>query len=495
MDLIIRNARCATEKDSFTCDIGIRQGTIVALERALAGAADEIDAAGRWVLPGGIDSHVHFDQRKTHGGQNADTFRSGTISAACGGNTTVIPFAAQHRGQSVRWAVGEYHARAGGNAVIDYAFHLIISDPGLPDVPAEIAAAAAAGVRSLKVFTTYDAIMLDDAQIMAVFELARAHRCLVMVHCENTQLIARATRMLLESGHTDAKYHAASRPAIAEAEAVMRVCALAEFYNVPTLIVHVSSDRTLPVIAWSRDAGVTLHAETCIQYLTLSHAPILRGGAEAAKFICSPPLRSGRTADLLWQAVCGGTFDLVSSDHSPYRFDDTGKFAHGRDSAFNRIASGLPGVETRLPLLFTHGVRPGRLTINQFVALTATNAAKIYGLHPRKGTIAIGSDADLCIWDDTYRGTVSNSLLHHGVDYTPYEGMDVAAWPAVTLSRGRVVARYHDFVGPEGHGRFVPSSPRVPGRDETRTQAELRELGLDLRPAEAAPGGAGGGCP
>lgn len=482
MDLVLRNARCATAADTFDCDIGVRDGVI----RQLGGEMDgesEIDAGGRWVLPGGVDSHVHFDQRKTNGGQNADTFFTGTVSAACGGTTTVVPFAAQHRGQSVRWAIEEYHARATGNAVIDYNFHLILSDPQQPHFAEELEEVCGQGIKSLKLFTTYPAIMLDDRALLTIFDLAKRNGCVVMVHCENAEIISFVTENIVGQGLVAPRYHLASRPAIAESEAVMRICCMAELFNVPTMIVHVSSGRSLDVIDLARRNGATIFAETCTQYLTLPQSLLMKNGREGAKAICSPPLRSAAESARLWDAVRNGAIDVVSSDHSPYMFDETGKFVHGRNAPFNRIANGLPGVEIRLPLFFTRAVQTGEIDIRRFVELTATNAAKIYGLYPRKGTIAVGSDADLCVWDDGYRWTVSNDRFHHNVDYTPYEGVEVTAWPAITISRGAVVARYHDFVGQRGHGRFLDAADTPPRHASTNTQDELDALGVRLHGA------------
>lgn len=479
MELVIRNAKCVTASDVFECDIGVRRGAISQLGGAMD-AAVEIDAAGRWVLPGGIDSHVHFDQRKTHGGLTADNFYSGTVSAACGGTTTVIPFAAQHRGQSVKWAVDEYHARASGNAVIDYNFHLILSDPQQSTFADELETVCSHGIKSLKVFTTYPTIVLDNSALIQVFDLARKNGCTVMVHCENSGIIDFVTGRLLAQGQTSFRYHLASRPAIAESEAVMRICCIAELFNVPTMIVHISSGRSLKVVNMARENKATIYAETCTQYLTLPQSLLMEPGLEGAKAICSPPLRSEAESTALWAALKTGTIDVVSSDHSPYRFDETGKFAHGRDVPFTRISNGLPGVEIRMPMFFTRAVQSGAISINRFVELTSTNAAKIYGLYPRKGTIAIGADADLCIWDDTHGWTISNDCFHHNVDYTPYEGLEVTAWPAVTLSRGKVVARYHDFTGKRGDGQFVPALETAPRYASTNTQDELRDLQVDL---------------
>lgn len=477
-DLVIRGARCATASDIFVADIGIVDGRIHTLGQSIGPGRREIDAGGRWVLPGGVDSHLHVDQRQTSGGLTADTFTTGSIAGACGGTTTMIPFATQNRGQSLRWAIEEYHERAGGKTAIDYNFHLIIADPTTAALREELPGIIAGGCTSLKFFTVYDDVMLKDHQLLNAMAAASREGAMVMVHCENAAGVAWMTEQLLERNLHAPKYHPAARPAIIEQEAIYRMTAFAELTGVPLMVVHVSAGDSIGLIESARRRGVQVYAETCPQYIALDSTDLDRPGLEGAKAQCSPPPRWPGNEAAIWEGLENGFFDVFSSDHSPYRFDSSGKFPHGSDVPFNRISSGVPGVETRSPILFSEGVVKGRIDINRFVALNSTNAAKIYGLYPRKGTIAIGSDADLCIWDDQYETTIANSRLHHAVDYTPYEGMLIKGWPAMTILRGEVIAEYHSFCGRTDAGQFLPAEKRSRAKTPTPTEVELSNLGV-----------------
>lgn len=457
-DCIIRNARCATASDVFEADIGIVDGIITALGKKLSGSENEIDAGGRWVLPGGIDGHCHFDQPTEDGTVMADDFLSGTRSAACGGTTTVIPFALQRKGQSLREAVEDYHRRAEGKATIDYAFHLIVTDPTPHVLDEELPALIAEGYTSFKIYMTYDELKLADRQIIDVLAVAREEGALVMVHAENADCISWLTERLLRAGKTAPRYHAEARPMLAEREATHRAITFAELVDVPILIVHVSGREAIDQIRWAQGNGLRIYGETCPQYLFLTAEDL--GGeddVEGVKCICSPPPRDKANQKVVWDALESGTFHVFSSDHAPFRFSGhDGKLATGSAPSFDKVANGIPGVETRLGLLFSHGVEKGRIDINQFVALTSTNVAKMYGLYPRKGTIAIGADADLVIWETGGQKVINNNDLHHNVDYTPYEGIEINAWPLITMSRGRVVWRDGQYLGQPGLGEFLP---------------------------------------
>ena len=455
-DLVVRNARVVTASDTFDCDIGIVDGRIAQLGRALGPGAREIDAAGRTVTPGGVDAHCHLDQPMAPPARNADDFDSGTRSAACGGTTTVIPFAAQHKGQSLRAAVEDYRARAAGKAHVDYAFHLIVSDPTPAVLNDELPALIAEGFTSFKIYMTYDDMKLDDGQILDVLAVARAHGAMAMLHAENSDCIEWLTKRLEAAGRTAPRFHAHARPMLVEREATHRAIALAELVDVPILIVHVSGREAVEQIRWARAHGLNVFAETCPQYLFLTAEDLgIDDSYKGAKCVCSPPPRDKANQQVIWDALNDGLFSVFSSDHAPFKYDaPEGKKPDGEEVAFRHIPNGIPGLETRMPLLWSEGVMTGRMTENRFVELTATGPAKAYGLHPRKGTIAIGSDADLVIWDER-EVALTNALLHHEVDYTPYEGMTLRAWPGLTLARGEVVWDGTDFHPQRGRGELL----------------------------------------
>lgn len=455
-DLVIRGGKIATASDIFDADIGIRDGKIIALGTALAKGRDEIDASGRLVLPGGVDAHCHFDQPTSDGSVMADDFDSGPRSAAFGGTTTVIPFACQQKGQSLRAAVDDYHKRANGKSVIDYAFHLIVTDPTPQVLGQELPALIREGYTSFKIYTTYDDLKLNDREIIEVFALAKREGALTMVHAENSDAIAWLAEALERAGQTAPRHHADARPAIAEREATHRAISLAEIVDVAMLVVHVSGGEAMDQIAAARAKGLKVFAETCPQYILLTADDLDLDGFEGAKHICSPPPRDTASQDSVWRGLANGTFQVFSSDHAPFKFDsDTGKKLRGEGASFVHVPNGIPGVETRLPLLFSEGVGKGRISLNQFVALTATNPARLYGLYPRKGTIAVGADADLAIWDSERKVTITNSALHHNVDYTPYEGRTVVGWPETVLSRGELVVQNGMLVAATGRGQFL----------------------------------------
>jgi dihydropyrimidinase len=459
-DLVVRNAVVITASEEMPCDIGVRGGRIVALAESLGPGRRDIDAAGRWVLPGGVDAHCHLDQPLPPPARMSDGFETGTRSAACGGTTTVIPFAAQAKGQSLHDAVADYHARAEGKALIDYAFHLIVSDPTPTVLNEELPALIARGYTSFKVYMTYDDLKLDDGQILDVLDVARRHGAMAMIHAENSECIEWLTRRLEAGGRTAPRYHAQSRPMLVEREATHRAISLSELADVPILIVHVSGRDAIEQIRWSRSRGLKIYAETCPQYLFLTADDLgTDDDYQGAKCVCSPPPRDKANQQVVWDGLVDGLFTVFSSDHAPFCYDaPEGKHPDGKQVPFAYIPNGIPGLETRLPLLFSAGVMEGRISPQRFVELTATAPARAYGLYPRKGTIAIGSDADLVIWDRFEAGAervVRNQDLHHAVDYTPYEGQRVRAWPAMTLSRGEVVWDGQLPQGSPGRGRFL----------------------------------------
>lgn len=455
-DTIIRGGTVATAADTFICDIGISNGRIAALGENLGTATEVIDAAGLLVLPGGIDSHVHIAQPSGPGIVMADDFASATQAAAFGGNTMVMPFAMQQKGESLREVVKAYHARADGECYIDVSFHLIIADASDRVLGQELPALVADGYTSFKVFMTYEGLALSDMEMLNVMSVARETGALVMVHAENYDAIRFLTDRLERAGKTAPHHHVTSRPIPVEREATHRAISLAELVDVPVMIVHVSNGEAMEEIARAQRKGLKVYGETCPQYLVLTAKDLEGLNMEGAMYVCSPPPRDKASQQACWEGLQQKIFSLFSSDHCPFRYDETGKLTPKGRTSFRWVPNGIPGIETRLPILFSEGVGKGRITLNEFVALTATNHAKTYGIYPKKGTIAVGSDADLAIWDPKREVTISQKLLHHGSDYTPYEGIAVRGWPISTMVRGKFVVRDGQLTGAKGAGNYVP---------------------------------------
>jgi dihydropyrimidinase len=461
-DLVIRNGLVVTASDVFEADVGVRAGKIVALGEGLGPAAHEIDAAGRYVLPGGIDSHTHIEQLSAGGLMNADTFESATRAAAFGGTTSVISFAAQHKGMRLKTVVADYAALAAKGAIIDYAFHMIVSDPTDETLHQDLPALIADGHASIKLFMTYDKLKVDDETLLDVLAVARAHKALVCVHAENHGMIAWMSKRLLAEGKTAPKFHAASHPRLSESEAIHRLISAAALVDVPIMIFHISTAEGAALVAEARRRGQKVFAETCPQYLFLTASDLDKPGLEGAKWMCSPPPREAADQEALWRALALGDLQTVSSDHAPYRFDASGKLSAGENPTFKQIANGLPGLETRLPLLFDAMVsrrRPefGAGALQAFVRLTATEPARLYNLIG-KGSLAIGADADIAIWDPERQVTLSDDLMVGQTGYTPFAGRTVTGWPETVLARGEVVVSAGAVIGKPGRGRHLPRS-------------------------------------
>jgi dihydropyrimidinase len=455
-DLVIRGGTLVTATDTAEADVGIRGETVAAIGRELAAGRREIDARGKLVMPGGVDPHCHIEQLSASGLMNADDFHSATASAALGGTTTVISFAAQHVGMSLTKVVEDYHKLAERGAVVDYAFHMILADPTERVLAHELPPLVKAGHASIKVFMTYDRLKIDDVQLLDVLAAARENRAFVLVHAENHGMIAWISKRLLARGYTAPKFHAISHPRFGEAEAFTRLIACAALVDQPIMIFHVSTAEGAAVIRQARGRGLKVFAETCTQYLLLTKADLDRPGFEGAKWICSPPLREASDQEALWRALALGDLQLVSSDHAPYAYDETGKFAAGKGPNFKQIANGMPGLMARLPLLFDAIVSRGRFDANRFVAWTATEPAKLYGLYPRKGSIAVGGDADIAIWDPSRSVTFEDAMVADRAGYTPYGGRTVKGWPSVVLRRGSVIVEHGKLDADPGTGKFLP---------------------------------------
>lgn len=472
-DLVLRGGRVVTATASFDADIAVRGETIAAVGRDLPPGRNEIDLRGRLVAPGGVDPHCHIEQLAATGLRNADTFESATRAALAGGTTTVIPFAAQHVGMSLAEVVADYHRRARRGAMADYAFHMILADPRPEVLERELPPLAREGHGSLKLFMTYDRLRVEDEQLLEVLWAARRHGLMVCAHAENHGMIRWMTRRLLEGGHTAPKFHAPSHPRLGEAEAITRLAAMSALVDQPVMVFHVSTREGAAAVHRARGEGVRMYAETCTQYLLLTARELDRPGIEGAMWICSPPLREPDDIEALWWALETGTLQCVSSDHAPYRMDETGKLARGPRPSFEKIANGLPGIELRLPLLFDAMVSRGRLGPERFVELTATAPARIYDLAPRKGTITPGADADLVVWNPSKRVRIEQGPRHDNAGYTPYAGFEVTGWPELVLRRGEVVAEEGRVLAEPGSGRFLPRGGGEAARPRGRPAPEL----------------------
>ncbi len=452
-DLLITGGTVVTATDTYVSDVAVAGGKIVALGRDLPrdNAGRLMDASGKYVMPGGIDVHTHLDM-PFGGTTSADDFESGTVAAAFGGTTTLIDFAIQYKGQSLRTAFDTWMAKAERKAVIDYAFHCIMTD--LPDARLEeMDALVREGVTSFKLFMAYPGVfMVDDATIFKVLSRTAKNGGLVCMHAENGGAIDVIVQRALAEGKTAPKYHALTRPTTAEAEATARAIALAEMSGAPVYIVHLSCNDALEKVREARDRGLPAYAETCPQYLFLSIENFDVPGFEGAKYVFTPPLREKWHQEKLWTGLRQDHLQVVSTDHCPFCFKDQKEL--GRDD-FTKIPNGGPGIEHRLSLVYTGGVGAGRFSVNRFVELVSTTPARLFGLYPRKGAIAIGSDADIVVFDPNREHTISAKTHHMRVDYSMFEGIRVKGMPAAVLSRGQVLVEGDRLLGRPGQGQFL----------------------------------------
>ena len=456
-DLVVKGGTVVTAAEQFRADVGIAGGRVAALGPGLSGART-IDAAGLLVMPGGVDSHCHIEQLREAGDADEETWETGSRAALAGGTTSVVSFSTQFKGRPIGPSLAEYRQRA-ARAMVDHAFHQIVTDP-TAEVLAELPEIVAAGVRSFKVFLTYDPLRLDDRQFLQVLAAARRLGCIVTVHCENYDAIGWMTDALLEAGHTAPRYHAWSRPPVVEREATHRAIALAELVDVPIQVFHVSCPEAAEEVARAQRAGLKVWAETCPQYFVLSAADMDRPGFEGAKFMCSPAPRDAAATAGLWDAIRMRTIDVVSSDHSGWSYGgDRGKRINGEDAPFRDIPNGVPGLAARLPIVFSEGVAKGRITASDFVRLVSTRPAEIFGLHPQKGSLMPGADADLVLWDPARRVTITQALMQQTIDYTPYEGLEVTGWPVATILRGEIAMQDGQVLAQPGSGRYLPVGP------------------------------------
>jgi dihydropyrimidinase len=458
-DLAIRGGLVATAFGTARCDIGVKDGRIVTLAERVTDAAQVIEAGGLYVIPGGVDTHCHIEQPEANGTVHETDFIAASVSAFAGGTTSGVCFVPQFKGGGILDRFADYKARA-AKGMLDHGFHQIIADATDAVINDEIPQIVAQGVRSLKVFLTYEPLHLTDAEYLKVLLAARKHGCMVTVHCENYEAINWRTQALLAAGLTGPKYHAWARPPVVEREATHRAIALAELVDQPIQVFHVSCEEAAEEIARAQARGLKVWGETCPQYVTLTAADMDRPGFEGSKFMCSPAPRDTAEHARIWEMIRRGTLDVVSSDHCGYSYEgNLGKAQNGRDAVFRDIPNGIPGLAARLPIVFSEGVAKGRITLEHFVRLVATNPAKIMGLYPRKGAIQPGADADIVLWDPAKKQTITNALMQHPIDYTPYEGLEVTGWPVATIRRGQVVMRDGKVQAEPGSGAYLPRGP------------------------------------
>ncbi len=455
MKTLVKGGTIVTASDIYGADILVEDGTISLIGKDLdtsVTADTVVDATGKYVIPGGIDVHTHLDM--PFGGTNsADDFESGTIAAAFGGTTSIVDFAIQSFGGSLHAALEEWHKRAEGKAAIDYGFHMIIRELNNEILGEMDELIRREGVTSFKLFMAYPGVfMMDDASIFRAMQRTSDNGGLICMHAENGGVIDVLVEKALAEGKTAPKYHALTRPSEAEGEATRRAIALAEIAGVPVYIVHLSSANALEQVREARDMGLPAHAETCPQYLFLDYEDYERPDFEGAKFVMSPPLREKWHQEHLWKGLAGNDLQVISTDHCPFCMKEQKEL--GKDD-FSKIPNGAPGIETRMSLIYDGGVRTGKISLNRFVELTSTNPAKMMGLYPKKGAIAVGSDGDLVVFDPNGKMTLGVKTLHMKVDYNPYEGREVQGVPTTVLSRGNVIVDKGLFLGKPGDGKYV----------------------------------------
>jgi len=456
MRTLVKGGTVVTATDQYKGDVLIEDEKITLIGSSLEIQVDKvIDASGKYVLPGGIDVHTHLDM-PFGGATSADDFETGTRAAAFGGTTSIVDFAIQYKGQTLHHAWETWMKKAENKAVVDYGFHMIMTDMN-DQVEQEMDALVRQGVTSFKLFMAYRGVfMLDDGSIFRALLRTGQNGGTICMHAENGDVIDVLVQRALRAGHTAPKYHALTRPARAEAEATHRAIALAEIADVPIYIVHLSAAEALEKVTEARDRGLLAYAETCPQYLFLSYDNYEEPDFGGSKYVMSPPLRDKAKQDELWRGLRFNDLQCVSTDHCPFCMKEKRLGEHD----FSKIPNGAPGIETRMSLVFDGGVRTGRISLNRFVELTSTSPAKIFGLFPRKGTIAPGSDADIVVFDPNRTVTLSAKTLHMNVDYNPYEGRQVTGATETVLSRGRVVIENGKFVGRAGGGSFLKRATR-----------------------------------
>ena len=452
MDIVLQNGIVVTATDAYRADVGIENGVVCSIGQALQGDR-VLDVSGKYVFPGAVDPHTHLELGFMDT-VSSDDFYTGTVAAACGGTTTIIDYAEQTQGESLAQAVEAWRAKADPKVVIDYGLHVSVTDVR-EEILSEMEDVVRHGVSSFKCYLAYPERLRDD-ELLQVLMRAKETGALLNVHCENGWLVDLMTRKLLAEGKTGPRWHPRSRPAAFEEEATQRAVTLASIANASLYVVHLTCAGALEAARRARDGGHPVLVETCPQYLLLDVDRYEEPGFNGAKYVISPPLREAPNLDSLWRGIANGDVDTIGTDHCPFNL--VGQKDLGRDD-FSKIPNGMPGIETRVPLMYHEGVNSGRITLNRFVELVAAKPARLFGLFPQKGTIAVGSDADLVIWDPNKEMDLTVDNLHMNVDYSPYEHITVRGYPELVLARGKVIVQDNQFVGERGWGRFLERRP------------------------------------
>jgi dihydropyrimidinase len=471
MPTLIKNGTLVTASDTFRADVLIEGEIITHIGKDLpANGAQVIDASGLYVLPGAIDVHTHLELEMM-GTCSSDDFYTGHKAAAFGGTTSHIDFAIQYKGETLAQALETWQAKARGRAVLDYGFHMTVTDPTEAALD-EIPAMAEAGVTTIKLLLAYKGrLQVDDTALFKVLRKTAAHGMLTMVHAENGDALDVLIKQAVAEGHLTPEWHALTRPHWAEAEATLRAIALAAMADAPLYVVHMTCAASVEQLNYGRARGLPVMGETCTQYLFFSLDHLRR--PDGAKWVCSPPFRTPADNEFLWQALAHGDLQVVSTDHCPFPYNGARPFNYegqpfqragkelGRDD-FTKIPNGVPGIQDRAPMLWTHGVSAGRITLNRFVELTATHPAKIFGMYPRKGALAVGADADIVLWDPRVKKAMGVATSHQRTDYNLYEGMETSAWPVKVFRRGELIVDGEEWRGAPGSGRYLPRTPNAP---------------------------------
>ena len=448
-DLVIHGGKLVSAERTYLADIGIRKGKIVAHGKNLQGKK-RVDANGLLVLPGAVDPHVHLEM-PVGGTRSSDDWFTGTRAAACGGTTTVIDFAEPAQGERLSQALARRRNLAEGKAAVDYGLHMTIVNDDAQTL-ADIALLVKTGCTSFKTYLTYEGFRLSDKAFLNVLTAVKKSGGITLVHAENDAIIAHLKERFRSEKKTAPRFHALARPAVVEGEAIVRSLAMAEVAGARLYVVHISTRLGADALQAARQRGVTVIGETCPHYLLLTAAELSRPGFTGAKFVCSPPLRSPEDNERLWLALAQDDLQTVGTDHCPFNYKGQKDLGKGD---YEKIPGGLPGIESRLALLYTFGVGTGRLSLNRWVEVCCTNPARVFGLYPRKGSLEPGADADLVLFDPHKQVTISHKLLHENVDYTPYEGMQLTGFPVMTFLSGKMIANQGEFTGTPGDGQYL----------------------------------------